>query len=382
MADERGGFEQCNHLVSLMGDTSRRVKVVFAGLHNVLRFTERANHPLAHLGLPIQVGPLIREQSRDGRALIEEPFAALGFRFDPPALASLIRFHTNSYPSLLQLYGRTLLTDLNRNRQYQSDGPPYTVNRADVDATYRSDELREAVRGKFELTLRLDPRYALLTYLIAYNTLCDGSEGLRDGYDVEAIREEALAFWEDGFRGSARIDDFAALLDELDGLGVLQRVASEAGLRRYALRSPNLLQLLGSEQELGHKIEQFEQHEQPPAFNRATYRTAVRKDHHDFRAPLTAEQADAFLGQEGHRVVVVVGSPSSGLDDVAGFLEHEGANLVVLADLVTPDGERLVKRLDEIWKGETGLPRGIRAAFGSVDGGHGPLRPTMDERAA
>lgn len=51
--DGRNDFEETRRLKQLMDDTQRRFKVVFAGLHNVLRMTERPNHPLAHFGEPI-----------------------------------------------------------------------------------------------------------------------------------------------------------------------------------------------------------------------------------------------------------------------------------------------------------------------------------------
>jgi len=42
-----------------MEKTNRRFKVVFAGLHNVQRATKEQNHPLAHFGEPICIGPLL-----------------------------------------------------------------------------------------------------------------------------------------------------------------------------------------------------------------------------------------------------------------------------------------------------------------------------------
>ena len=59
-------------LKGLMDRTNRRFKVVFAGLHNVQRTTTLSNHPLAHYGTPICVGPLFDAgEWREARALIE-----------------------------------------------------------------------------------------------------------------------------------------------------------------------------------------------------------------------------------------------------------------------------------------------------------------------
>jgi hypothetical protein len=61
--DARTEFSVTTRLKNLMEVTGRRFKVVFAGLHNVLRTTEQANHPLAHLGDPVEIGPLLRAES-------------------------------------------------------------------------------------------------------------------------------------------------------------------------------------------------------------------------------------------------------------------------------------------------------------------------------
>ena len=58
-ADALTDFRESTRLKGLMDRTERRFKVVLAGLHNVLRATERSNHPLAHFGEPIRVGPLL-----------------------------------------------------------------------------------------------------------------------------------------------------------------------------------------------------------------------------------------------------------------------------------------------------------------------------------
>ena len=53
------GYRESIRLKRLMDDTERSVKVVFAGLQNVLRTAEQANHPLGQFGKPIHVGPLL-----------------------------------------------------------------------------------------------------------------------------------------------------------------------------------------------------------------------------------------------------------------------------------------------------------------------------------
>ena len=53
-----GSFTHVTWFKELMESTGRAVKVVFAGLHQTARFERLSNHPLAHLGNPVCVGPL------------------------------------------------------------------------------------------------------------------------------------------------------------------------------------------------------------------------------------------------------------------------------------------------------------------------------------
>ncbi|TAG21169.1 MAG: sigma-70 family RNA polymerase sigma factor, partial [Oscillatoriales cyanobacterium] len=109
-ADGKEDFLRCDEFRKLMTETHRRFKVVFAGLHNVLRTTRQANHPLAHFGAPICIGPLLNNgEMRSATALVERPLASLGYRFESPDLIPCILWQTNYYPSLIQLYCQQLL---------------------------------------------------------------------------------------------------------------------------------------------------------------------------------------------------------------------------------------------------------------------------------
>jgi hypothetical protein len=79
--DPRGGdFLQTRLLKSLMERTGRRFKVVFAGLHNVQRISRQQNHPLAHFGEPLCIGPLLEDgELREAYALVERPLFSMGF---------------------------------------------------------------------------------------------------------------------------------------------------------------------------------------------------------------------------------------------------------------------------------------------------------------
>ena len=66
-------------LRALMQNTQSRFKVVFTGLHDVQRFNNIANQPLAHFGQNLLVGPL---EAGPARQLVREPLETLGYRFD------------------------------------------------------------------------------------------------------------------------------------------------------------------------------------------------------------------------------------------------------------------------------------------------------------
>ena len=128
--DERNDFRESDRLKGLMETTNRRFKVVFAGLHNVLRTTRLANHPLAHLGDPIRIGAMLSNgEWKQAQALVREPLQAVGCRFARDDLSTRILAYTNYYPSLIQLYGAELVRRL---REFEKTFP-YEIEDHDID---------------------------------------------------------------------------------------------------------------------------------------------------------------------------------------------------------------------------------------------------------
>jgi hypothetical protein len=314
--DSRLQYPETSRLKNLMDVTSRRFKVVFAGLHNVLRTTEQANHPLAHLGDPIEVGPLLKAgEWRHARDLIRLPLSAAGYFFEPDDLMVRILAQTNYYPSLIQLYCSQLLRQLHKPYSHRLDfrnGPRYGITESVVDEAYRSKELRDAIRSRFHLTLQLDPRYEVITYAIAY-AIDQGRIGFEEGTDSKAIREYCLQWWAQGFRGTSE-HEFRVLLDEMVGLGVLRH----AGERNYSLRNPNVLLLMGTRDDI--EVALLKEREQPQEFEPNLYRAQLRGDSHDpLRSPLTFGQEHALLRKE-NGVTLVAGSLAGGLGNLEQFL--------------------------------------------------------------
>lgn len=315
--DGRNDFEETRRLKQLMDETGRRFKVVFAGLHNVLRMTERPNHPLAHFGEPIEIGPLREgEEVREAADLIRRPMAAAGFEFESRALVIRILAQTNYYPSLIQLYCSHLLRHMLSQvaSRQRANGPRYIVTDRDIEQVYSSDALRDEIRAKFRLTLQLDPRYEVVAYAMALD-LMKSRYSQSDGMPWQTIRQSgAMYWWPEGFRDTSELD-FRVLLDEMVGLGVLRRLA--AG--HYVLRNPNVLLLLGNQEEIESVL--VKDREPAVEFESASFRPLLR------RAPASAER-NVFTYQQLSRllrrensITVVTGTPAAGVGDVVASLE-------------------------------------------------------------
>lgn len=295
-----------------MDETNRRFKVVFAGLHNVQRAARDPNTPLGHLGAPVCIGPLLDNREwKQARNLIEVPLRHLGYELNPPDLWMRILSYTNYYPSLIQVFCKHLLEYLHNKDQTAFDFrrcPPYPVTADHVERVYQSTSLRDEVSHKFELTLGLDPRYRLIALRIALDSLDNPGEKA-DGVDVGWVRTQALDYWAAGFGLDDRgYESFRTILDEMVGLGILRR----AGDDRYALRSPNVLNLLGSKTQIESKLEDVMARPPAPVYVAAAFRRSLSGDRWD-HSPLTAEQ-EATLAEPANGVAVVFASRLSGLD--------------------------------------------------------------------
>ncbi|MBR8839969.1 MAG: hypothetical protein DSM106950_39720 [Stigonema ocellatum SAG 48.90 = DSM 106950] len=307
------GFIQTTYLKGLMDRTERRFKVVFAGLHNVQRTTRLENHPLAHYGEPICIGPLLDNgEWREARNLIKCPLASIGYEISDD-LVTRILSQTNYYPSLIQLYCQKLLKDVNENhlRKFDSKNtPPYQITDRQVYETYQSQNFRARIRERFIWTLQLDQRYEVIAYSIAYDSL-NNHKGMVDGFSVSWVKDEVLTWWPEGFQ-SKSTDEIRALLEEMVGLGILR----ETNEGCFALRSPNVVLLLGTEVEIEEQL--LKSREAPPDYDPETFRSAMQNDSF-WRSPLTVQQESALRRRE-NGVSIIFGSLAAGLDELKDFL--------------------------------------------------------------
>ncbi|MDL5055387.1 RNA polymerase sigma factor RpoD [Oscillatoria laete-virens NRMC-F 0139] len=316
-ADSKEDFPRCDELRRLMLETNRRFKVVFAGLHNVLRTTRQANHPLAHFGKPICIGPLLNNgEMRAARALVERPLASLGYRFESLDLITRILSQTNYYPSLIQLYCDQLLKHITNPDAATFDpqtSPPYVITAGHVEEAYQSQDLRQAIRDRFKLTLGLDKRYEVIAYSIAYGSL-ESAKGRVDGFSVSWIRDEILYWWSEGFRGRSSVDEIRALLEEMVGLGIL-RVTNDG---YFTLRTPNVALLMGTPEEIQEEL--LRDREVPVEYEAATFRSTLGSKNNSRRSPLTAQQESKLQSRE-NGVSIIFGCQAAGLGDLKIFLE-------------------------------------------------------------
>ena len=320
----RATFAESSRLKALM-DRDRSIKVVFTGLHNVLRTTTQANHPLAHMGTPICIGPFIQpEERRQAEDLLSVPLQACGYGFDPAHLTRSVLARANYYPSLIQIYGNELARRLSQPAKHGSLVELPAVDRELLEEVHRDREFREEIRKRFEWTLQLDPRYEATAYVLA--SMChDNDRVLHEGVDSITLFSEVRGWWKAGFGEGFDSERFKAVLEEMVELGVLRRTETRAQAReRFTLRNPNVLALLGSRPACEEKVYGLEDLSPPSELGPREIRRR-NGDKGPLHRPLTLQQEHALTDVSGkgsgrNEVVLVCGTEAAGAGHVADFL--------------------------------------------------------------
>ncbi|MDR1279561.1 MAG: hypothetical protein LBK99_01910 [Opitutaceae bacterium] len=240
--DSAHDFAEARILKSIMDRTQRHFKVVFAGLHNVQRTTRQINHPLAHLGDPINIGAFTEQDEwMEAWSMLVVPLAGLGYHFETPDLPSRILSYCNFYPSMLQQFGSRLLMRL---RQRSQETPPFTITETDIEEISRDENFRQFMVERFHWTLQLDARYHYLAYTFA-DLFHEKPRDAIPGFTAVQLREEAAGAQPEIF-AHLTLDDTINLLNEMIGLGILRPLSGN----RYGLRNTNVLLLLGTRDEI------------------------------------------------------------------------------------------------------------------------------------
>jgi hypothetical protein len=162
------------------------------------------------------------------------------------------------------------------------------------------------------LTLNLDQRYRLLALLIASRTLEAREAGeLVDGFSATRIREDALDWWPKGFALDDSFEQFRILLDEMVGLGVLRMTPSG----QFALRSANVLNLLGTKERIEEMLVDVASGAPSAPYEASSFRRALSDEHIPGRSPITAEQEGQLL-KRANGATIVIGSRLAMIDEV------------------------------------------------------------------
>jgi len=308
-----GAFPVLQALKGLMEESGRRFKAVFAGLHQVLRFHDASNTPVAHGGDDILIGPL---RTLDAYKLVESPIKALGYQFESPELVWRLLLQTNYQASLVQIVCDALVRHLQK-RQIPEGGGRMIITDRDIREVCTDPKVSDLIAQRFRWTINLDSRYRLIALVVAVLSL--GAEpGVTFG--VDDLRAECEFWWSDGFSPEELTrNEFERYLVEMEGLGILQR---HAGGERWALRSPNVIQMLGSPERLQKELQDAGQNlERPLEYNPAMARQLLADAEGIAapRSPLTdSELTDLLKVPEGPPAPaqVVFGSPALGIDRV------------------------------------------------------------------
>ncbi len=340
-AETRSGFGNLESLKRLIEETDRKLRVVFAGLHNIQRSSTSPNTPLGNYGDPICIGPLYGKETTEGLRLVTEPLAALGFEFESPDLPLNILAQTNYYPSLAQLYCAELLKHLRADPAIRENLPPYKITAKMVQAAFESRELQGQIAGRFKLTLNLDKRYRAITLILTHKTLDLMRAGrIVEGFPASWIYRRALDFWERGFAGDT-VQRFTVLLDELVSLGVLTTTGKD-----YRIRSINIAKMIGSFDQIETELLDFENEEPESEFDIQSFRRGITENGRILRSPLTPHQEYDLLNGSS-RISIVFGTPALGIGNVVEFLKSADSRVDVDKPQVFPSIEVLLAKLSE-----------------------------------
>ena len=335
--EAKNDFPNLMHIKGLMEDTSRAFKVVFAGLHHVQRMYRSSNSPLAHFGSAICVGPLNRTHDDREAAyrLVVEPMRAAGFRFEDDSVPDEILSYVNHYPSLVQVYSKELLAHLATRKSADENGPLWVVPRSTLSEGKGFENIETGIRRKFSYTLDLDPRYKLIAYALGFlKWQGKDAEVLHDGLGTRAILAATEEYWPKQFE-PIPLSEMQIILDEMFELGILGKIEHDHSPPTYCLRTRQVANMLGTEDEITEELIALQDIEPPLDYNPSTNRRVMRqagglskaKDARHF-SPLTDGQLRHLLHDEDvPGVRLVTGTRILGLRNVGPAIQNYAQTL-------------------------------------------------------
>ncbi|MFF4920429.1 hypothetical protein ACFY4B_07600 [Kitasatospora sp. NPDC001261] len=322
-AGAQSTFRTLTGLMKLMADTERRFKIVFAGLHQVQRYNRLTNSITGHGGEPVLVGPLRAKAAID---LVVEPLAAAGLFFENPDLVWSILALTNNQANLVQIVCEGLVEEM-QGRALSTEGGRPRITNADVQKVVAKGGIRDKIRDRLRLTIDLEDRYRVLTLILALRSLTL-TDGYARGYTPQELQEEAHRVWPDGFPEQNGVDEVRTDLVEMEGLGLVLPLPGRSN--SFVMRSPNLVNMLGTRDELEAELRTSE-FTQKYDYNPRVARRSIGVDSGRVMrmSPLTDEQWHDALSR---RAAVITASAALGADSLAKAAEqHVGRECQVVS---------------------------------------------------
>lgn len=292
-----------------------RIRYVIAGLHNLTRMHTEGNTALAKADA-IALQPFSSGQDiLMGVDLITKPLAALGFVFPKGAedLPMRILAMCNFYPAFVQLYCKNLIQDLyNRRGGY---APTTQIQSADLDKVERNKDFIGVMQEKFRYNLDLDKRYKAIALILA-DTYYSGT-GVDQGLIATEIRDLCQTMFPNHFSKTGE-GAFPALLDEMEKLTVIDRKGG-----RFQLRTPHIATMMGSREDVDHKIDELARETAPSTRILGETRPyLIRGNGNERKAfPMPSGWLRQLLHDEERGLTILVGNHLSGLSEIEG-LKH------------------------------------------------------------
>lgn len=322
LTESKENFSVTSKINGLMTTTNLQFKVVFAGLHNVYRTFSMPNHPLVHWGEPISIGPLLNEELQDAINLIRQPFEVMGYRFESLDVIIRILAETNYYPSLIQVFCKSLHNYLTANlRDKKNTSLPAVIYMENIEDVLNDLALKEEISQRFMWTLNLDERYKAIALSIAFDAANaaqeETSNDIVKGYDLHWIKAE-MNKWPDLFAGHSSLEDIRGLCDELVQLGILCYVFENRS--RYTLRTVNILNMLGTQENILTEMYGLyeKKYDYTTMYNSKLSRRMFKDDGKCY--PFTDQQIDAIFNSRGLKFVA--GNHALGFDLIEKCLKE------------------------------------------------------------
>ena len=192
----------------------------------------------------------------EGKELLTMPLSYLGFNLPSMEIITQILVTCNYFPGLIQLYAKKLIQSV-RAEDYAGydvkSTPPYVVTDEHLRHLMGNADFVQQIRDKFEITLKLDQDQGSCYYPLALLIgLLETDKPSENGYTAEDVLEYARTLSVSPLEDMDK-EKIETLLTELQDLNILRGVTKNS----YQLAFKNFRDLLGSEEEICNKLEEF-----------------------------------------------------------------------------------------------------------------------------